>query len=71
MNNNSLKEIDRKCFKLFRKMKVIELYENVDLNAVSFIVPLTRWYYNYDKVEKYGSLSKWYKFLKQFPQLGK
>ena len=70
LNNNELKEIDWKCFEPLKSIEVIELYENVGLNAVSFINQSTEFRYNEYKVEEYGSVSEWSEFLKQFPQLG-
>ena len=70
LNNNELKEIDRKCFEPLKSIEVIELFENVGLNAVSFVNQLTEFRYNEYKVEECGSVSEWNDFLKQFPQLG-
>ena len=69
--NNKLKEIDRKCFEPLKSIEVIEIYENEGLNALSFIKKGTEYWYVKDKIEKYGSISEWYKFLQQFPHLGK
>ena len=68
MNNNRIDKIDRKCFEPLKSIEVIEIYENVDLNAVSFIKPSTEYYYDVDEVEE--SISEWNKFLQQFPELG-
>ena len=69
--NNKLKEIDRKCFESLKSIEVIEIYENVGLNVLSFIKPsVNKYSYDYDKIEKYGSISEWNKFLHQFPALG-
>ena len=51
-------------------LKEMWIYENVGLDAVSFIKPSTECYYDEDKVKKYGSISDWNKFLQQFPELG-
>jgi hypothetical protein len=47
---------------------VIEIYENEGLNALSLnmLSDEQNWYFN-EKVEKYGSISVWNKFLQQFP----
>ena len=70
LSNNKLKEIDRKCFEPLKSIEVIEIYENVDLNAISLKKPSTKYDYDKDKVKKYGSISKRNKFLQQFPELG-
>jgi Leucine-rich repeat (LRR) protein len=71
LSNNKLKEIDRKCFESLKSIEVILLYENVGLNVLSFIKsPADKYSYDYDKIKKYGSISKWNKFLQQFPELG-
>ena len=71
--NNKLKEIDRKCFEPLKSIEVIEIYENEGLNALSFIKPSALMYwYDEEKVKKYGSISDWSQFLQQFPtQSGK
>ena len=70
------KKIDRKCFEPLKSIEVLEIVENEGLNAISFIKPslLSDQYvglYVRAKVKKYGSISGWEKFLRQFPQLGK
>jgi Leucine-rich repeat (LRR) protein len=70
LDNNKLKEIDRKCLEPLKSIEVILIYENFGLNAVSFIKPSTGYYYDKDKVKEYGSISEWNKYLQQFPQIG-
>jgi hypothetical protein len=67
---NKIKEIDRKCFEPLKSIEVIELYENNDLKALSFVNPSTKFSYNKEKVNKYGSLSDWNMFLQQFSKSG-
>jgi hypothetical protein len=65
---NKVKEIGRKCFEPLKSIELIELYENEGLNARSFIKPSAdKNWYNRAKVKEYGSISKWDKFLQQFP----
>ena len=67
LSNNKLKRIDRKCFEPLKSIELIEIYENEGLNAISFIKPSTKYWYDDIKVEKYGSISEWNQFLQQFP----
>jgi hypothetical protein len=69
-NKLKLKEIDRKCFEPLKSIELIILYENVGLNVLSFIKPSINHWYNKDNIKKYGSVSKWNKFLQQFPDSG-
>ena len=69
--NNKLKEIDRKCFESLKSIEIILLYENVGPNVLSFIKSSAYILYNErEKLEKYGSVSEWNRFLQQFPELG-
>lgn len=68
--NNKLKEINRRCFEPLKSIEVILLYENAGLNYLSFIKPSTNFWYDEEKVEKYGSVSDWNTFLQQFTDLG-
>ena len=70
LSNNKLKKIYRKCFEPLKSIEVIQIYENVNLNAVSFIKPSTKFLYDTYKVNSYGSISEWDNFLQQFPELG-
>ena len=42
MSNNKLKIIDRKCFEPLRSIEVIDLFENICLNALSYVKPSTQ-----------------------------
>ena len=66
--NNKLKEIDRKCFEPLKSIEAIAIYQNNDLNAVSFIKPSNKYWYDKEKLKKFGSVSEWNEFLKQFPE---
>lgn len=50
---------------------MIKIYENVGLNVLSFIKPSTENWYVKDKIQEYGLISEWNKFLEQFPVIGK
>ena len=69
--NNKLREIDRICFEPLNSIELILLYENDGLKALSFVKPLTSKYtYDEEKLNEYGSISDWNQFLQQFPELG-
>ena len=55
---NRLIEIDRKCFEPLESIEVIELTENVGLNAFSFVKSSTKLCYDKDIDEKYRKRSQ-------------
>ena len=71
LDNNKLKRIDRKCFESLKSIEKIDISDNDGPNYLSYNIEsnsIVNALLN--KVTKNGTVSKWDKFLEQFPELG-